>query len=73
MEGQLLVGIDVAVDFLRRQCALVKAAQDQLELARIGVDIADGEDALLAGLEFGGVDRDQVFFCLLYTSPSPRD
>jgi hypothetical protein len=31
--------------FLRHQRALVEAAQDQLDLAGIGVDVADGEDA----------------------------
>ena len=59
LEGQLLVRMDVAVRLLRHQRALVEAGQDQLELARIGVDVADREDAGLAGLERRGVDRDQ--------------
>src|SRR3712207_7071720 len=41
LEGELLVRIDVAMDFLRREGALVEAGQDQLELAWIGVDVAD--------------------------------
>ena len=51
LEHQPLVRIDVAVRLLRHQRALVEAGQDQLELARIGVDVADGEDAGHAGLE----------------------
>ena len=35
----------------------MKAAQDQLALAGVGVDVADGEDAGLAGLELLGVDH----------------
>src|SRR6476619_3692817 len=38
----------------------MESGQDELQLAAIGVDIADGEDALLARLEFLGVDRDEV-------------
>src|SRR5262245_55710051 len=45
---------------LRHERRLVEARQDELELAWIGVDIADGEDALLVRLEFLGVDRDEV-------------
>ena len=55
-----LSGIDVAVRLLRHQRRLVEARQDELELARIPVDVADGEDAGHAGLERRGVDRDHI-------------
>ena len=45
---------------LRHQRGFVEAREDQLQLARIGVDVADGEDAGHRGLELLGVDRDQV-------------
>src|ERR1700760_204494 len=61
LEYEPLVRIDITVRFLRHQRAFVEAAQDQLELARIGVDVADGEDAGDVGLERLGLDRDQVF------------
>jgi hypothetical protein len=38
----------------------VKARQDQLQLARIPVDVADRENSGHRSLEFLGVDRDQV-------------
>src|SRR5688572_30276663 len=60
LEGQLLVRKDVTVRLLRHQRRLVKAGQDQLQLARIGVDVADREDTRLAGLERAGIDRDQI-------------
>ena len=47
---------------LRHQRRLVEARQNELQLARIGVDVADGEDALFAGLEFRRVDGDQILF-----------
>ena len=45
---------------LRHQRRLVEAREDELELAGIGVDVADGENAGHAGLEFLRIDRDQV-------------
>src|SRR5207237_5485793 len=57
LEHQPLVRIDVAVRLLRHQRALVEAGENNLELARIGVDVADGEDAGDVGLERRGVDR----------------
>ena len=45
--------------FLHAKCGqrrLVKPAQDQLLLARVGVDVADGEDARYVGFELLGVD-----------------
>src|SRR5215213_3624993 len=60
LEQELLLGIHVAMHLLRRQRALVEAGEDQLQLARIGVDVADGEDAGNVGLELLRVDWDQV-------------
>src|ERR1700738_3863049 len=50
LEHQPLVRIDVTVRLLRHQRALVEAAQDQLELAGIGVDVADRKNDGHAGL-----------------------
>src|SRR4051794_10530107 len=50
LEHQPLIGIDVAVGFLRHQRAFVETAQDQLDLAGISVDVADREDAGHVGL-----------------------
>src|ERR1700761_5125604 len=60
LEHQPLVRIDIAMRLLRHQRALVEAAQDQLELAGIGVDVANGEDAGHAGFECGCLDRYQI-------------
>src|SRR5215470_3092349 len=60
LEHEPLVWIDVAMRLLRHQRALVEAAQDQLQLARIGVDVADGEDAGHACLERTGLDRHEI-------------
>src|SRR5437879_2966031 len=57
LEHQPLVRVDVAVRLLRHQRTFVEAAQDQLQLAGIGVDIADGENSSDAGLECGSLDR----------------
>jgi len=48
---------------LRHQRALVESGQDQLDLARIPVDVADGENARDAGFKSFGVDRN-VFVIL---------
>src|SRR5690242_7071686 len=53
LKHQPLVRINVAVRLLRHQRAFVEAAQDQLELAGIGVDIADRENSRHTGLECG--------------------
>src|SRR5882757_10749236 len=48
---------------LYRECrerGLVKAAQDEFFLARIGVDVADGKDSRHAGLKFFGVDLQRL-------------
>src|SRR5579863_5885267 len=47
-----LFGVEVMLDGKSGERSLVKAAQDELLLARIGVDVADREDAGNAGLEF---------------------
>src|SRR3954447_14152132 len=60
LEGELLLREDVAVHLLGRERALVEAREDELQLARIMVDVADREDAGHVRLEFLGVDRDQV-------------
>ena len=39
---------------------LMKTGQDQLQLAGIGIDVADGENARNARFEFRRVDRDQI-------------
>src|SRR5579871_2070144 len=60
LEHETLVRIDVAMRLLRHQRALVEAAENELELARIGIDVADGEDSGNAGLECRGLDRDEI-------------
>ena len=45
---------------LRRQRGFMKAREDELQLAGIAVDVADGEDAGRRGLEGFGADADQV-------------
>ena len=46
----------------------MKSGQDQLELARIPVDVADGENARHAGLEVFGIYRD-IFIVLQLEAP----
>src|SRR6516165_7666874 len=60
LEHQPLVRIDVTVGLLRHQCALVETAQDKLELAGIGVDVANRKNPGHAGLEGRCLDRHQV-------------
>ena len=45
---------------LRGERRLMETRQDQLELARIGIDVADGENARNARFEFRRVDGDQI-------------
>src|SRR6202167_5430085 len=54
LEHQPLVRIDIAVRLLGHQRPLMEAAQDELELAGIGVDVADRKDAWHVGLESRG-------------------
>jgi hypothetical protein len=51
------------IGLLRHQRAFVESGQDEFELARIPVDVADGENAGNARFERLGVDRD-VFIVL---------
>ena len=53
-------GIDEVNGGLRHQRRLVEAAEDQLQLAGIGVDVADGENPRFRSLELRRIDRDQV-------------
>ena len=48
----------------------MEAGEDQLEFARIGVDVADGEKTRNIGLEGGSVGRDE-FVVHLDTPVSP--
>src|SRR6267378_7235920 len=50
-----LLGEQVMLDGECGERRFVKAAEDELFLARIGVDVADGEDSRDAGLEFLGI------------------
>src|SRR5262245_60452656 len=60
LETQRFVRMHITMSGLRHERCLMKAGEDELELAGIGVDVADGENALGADLEFLCVDRDQV-------------
>src|SRR5262245_46508853 len=60
LEHEPLAGEAVMVRLLRHQRGLVEAGEDELELARVPVDVADREDAGHVGLERRGVDRDQL-------------
>jgi hypothetical protein len=53
--------VDQLGDRERGQRRLVEAADDQLLLARIGVDVADGEDPGRRGLEARRVDDNLLF------------
>ena len=57
---QLLVRMDQLVDRVRGQGRLGEARQDQLELARVGRDVADGENAGLVGLAGRRIDGDKL-------------
>src|SRR4051794_16627760 len=59
-EDQLLFGKADLERLLAHQRRLVESGQDQLELAGIGADVANGENPGLVGGELGRVDRDQV-------------
>ncbi len=48
------------VGALRRERGLMETRQDQFQLARIGVDVADGENAGNARFELRRVDGDQI-------------
>ena len=59
LEGQLLVRVNIAVGALGGERRLVETREDQLELAGIGVDIANGENAGNARFELCRVNGDQ--------------
>src|ERR1700723_3409014 len=48
----------------RRQRSFMKAAQDEFFLARVRIDVADGEDSRNAGLKLLGVDLERPLFHL---------
>src|SRR5216683_2899307 len=54
LEHQLLAREHVMIGLLRHQGRLVEAAQDELDLARVPIDVAHREDAGLAALEACG-------------------
>src|ERR1700756_822454 len=58
LKNQPLAWIDVVVRLLRHQRAFVEARQDELELARIPVDVADRKNPGHARFERRGVDHD---------------
>src|SRR6266568_4525362 len=60
LEHQLLVREHVVIGPLRHQRRLVEAAQDELDFPRIPIDVADGENPGLVGLEACGVDRNEL-------------
>src|SRR5215510_14690808 len=60
LEQEFFARIDDVVSRLRHQRRFVKTRQNKLELAGIGVDVTDGEDARLACLEFCSVDGNEV-------------
>src|ERR1700677_3361378 len=60
LERQFLVWVDIMMRALGGERGLMKTGQDQLQLAGIGIDVADGENARNARFEFRRVDRDQI-------------
>src|SRR5262245_55363619 len=60
LEHKPLAREAVLVRLLRHQGALVKARENELELARVPVDVADRENAGHVGLERAGVDRNEL-------------
>ena len=56
LQELLLLGIQMVLHAKCRQRRFVKARQDELLLARIGIDVAHGKDTGDAGLELLAVD-----------------
>src|ERR1700680_3892526 len=56
LEHQPLVRINITVRLLGHQRTFVEAAQDELQLARIGVDIADRKNPGHAGFKGRGLE-----------------
>src|SRR5215472_17085687 len=57
LEDEPLARIDVVISLLRHQRAFVETRQDELELARIPIDVADRKDPRHARFERRGVDE----------------
>src|ERR1700754_3067983 len=64
LQELLLLRKQVMLNGERGERGLVKAGQDQLFLARIGVDIADGEHSRQTGLKLLRVDLQRLFLQL---------
>src|SRR5256884_2799053 len=60
LQELLLLRIQMMLDRERGERRLVESGQDQLLLARIGVDVADRKDPGEAGLELLGVDLERL-------------
>src|ERR1700684_538106 len=56
-----LLRIEWMLNSERSEARFVEAAQDQLLLTRVGIDVADREDAGHAGLEVLGVHLKRLF------------
>src|SRR3546814_8457873 len=69
LEPQLLVRMHVVEGLVRHQRRLVEAGEDELQLAGVADDVADGEDLRRRGLELLGVHGDEV---LLQVQPEAR-
>src|SRR3954454_8849684 len=61
LEQEPLARAEVMEGFLRHQSGLVKPGENELELARIGIDVADGEDAGDRGFELRRVHGNEIF------------
>src|SRR5262249_962063 len=60
LEAQLVVRAANVERRLRHERCLVEARQNELQFARIGVDVADGKDAGRLTLESRSIHRDQI-------------
>lgn len=61
MEQQLLFRINVTMNFLCGEGAFMEAGKNELQLSRISVDIADGENTRNAGFKLFRINRNEVF------------
>src|SRR5215469_2409536 len=60
LQELLLLRIQMMLDGEGRERRLVKSGQDELLLARVGVDVADGEHAEETRLELLGIHRERA-------------
>ena len=60
LEYHTFTGVHDALGRLGHQGRFVETGEDQLQLARIPVDIADGEDARFRGFERLDVNRNEI-------------